>query len=107
MKSEKIADQAIFYSANSQSSPENRAFCVINDAKSHKSNRLLGLLRSGYTAILRESLRKRISPVFASDTKKQAPKLFNPPCNSIEEIEETVDFFVFCAMPIENPIYMT
>jgi hypothetical protein len=42
MKSEKIADQVIFYSANSQSSPENRDFCVINDAKIHKCNRLLG-----------------------------------------------------------------
>jgi hypothetical protein len=42
VKPQKIADQAIFYPANSESSPDNRDFCVISGAKIHKCNRLLG-----------------------------------------------------------------
>jgi hypothetical protein len=42
----KIADQAIFYPASSvepkvRSMPDNRDFCVTDDAKIHKCNRLL------------------------------------------------------------------
>jgi hypothetical protein len=55
MKSEKIADQAIFYSANSQSSPENRDFCIINDAKIHKRNRLLVVRQFCPPAVLPQS----------------------------------------------------
>jgi hypothetical protein len=41
IKSPKIADQAIFYPANSESSPDNRDFCAAGGTKIHKCNRLL------------------------------------------------------------------
>jgi hypothetical protein len=40
LESQKGADQAIFYPANSESMPDNRDFCVTDDAKIHKCNRL-------------------------------------------------------------------
>jgi hypothetical protein len=43
LKSQKIADQAIFYPANSESTPDNRDFCGTDGAKIYKCNRLLGL----------------------------------------------------------------
>jgi biotin transport system permease protein len=39
VKSQKIADQAIFYPANSESTPDNRDFCVTGDTKIHKCKR--------------------------------------------------------------------
>jgi hypothetical protein len=42
VKPQKIADQAIFYPANSESTPDNRDFCGTGGAKIHKCNRLLG-----------------------------------------------------------------
>jgi hypothetical protein len=40
-KTSKHRLQGGFYLANSQNSPENRGFCVINDVKIHKCGRLL------------------------------------------------------------------
>jgi uncharacterized protein (TIGR03905 family) len=41
VKPPKIADEAIFYPANSKSTPDDPDFCVTDDAKIHKCNRLL------------------------------------------------------------------
>jgi hypothetical protein len=41
VKPRKIAEQEIFYFANSESTPDNRDFCVTGGAKIHKRNRLL------------------------------------------------------------------
>jgi phosphoribosylaminoimidazolecarboxamide formyltransferase/IMP cyclohydrolase len=43
IKSPKTACKAVFYPTNSESMPVNQDFCVIDDAKIHKCNRLLGL----------------------------------------------------------------
>jgi hypothetical protein len=43
VKSSKTALQAIFYPANSESTPDNRDFCGTSGAKIHKCNRLLGI----------------------------------------------------------------
>ncbi|MDR0451957.1 MAG: leucine--tRNA ligase [Treponema sp.] len=51
IKSQKIADQAIFYPANSKSTPDNRDFCDTDDAKIHKRNGLL-------TRLLHKTIKK-------------------------------------------------
>jgi hypothetical protein len=52
MKPQKIALQAIFYLANSESMPINRDFCVTDGAKIHKCNRLLEVVESPYVCDL-------------------------------------------------------
>jgi hypothetical protein len=52
VKPQKNACQAIFYSANSESTPDNRDFCVTDGAKIHKYDRMLGIPEDAVASIM-------------------------------------------------------